>query len=207
MYINQSGRSMIEMLGVLAIIGVLTVGGLSIIGKARRQQEITQTVSEISQLIESARKISCQYDEGYKNYVNFLAFSEAYPSQLEYKADDGCSENEACFVLSADMLVRMPFAKGNKKSSNAEEQYPHFAVAVSDMDDDTCMNLAAESWGTTATNGFVGMYFGSSISYSDLNYPQMDLGTAASNDKGCGSGSLYLVFRACDCTTCNADSE
>ena len=204
MYVNQSGRSMIEMLGVLAIIGVLTVGGLSIVGKARRQQEITQTVSEISQLIESARKISCQYDEGYKNYVNFLALSEAYPSQLEYKTNDGCSEADACFVLSSDMVVHMPFDKGNSKASD-EKIHPHFAVAVSNMDDDTCMNLAAESWGTTATNGFVGMYFGSSISYSDLNYPQMDLGTAASNDKGCGSGSLYLVFRACDCTTCNAD--
>ena len=27
--INQSGRSMIEMLGVLAIIGVLSVGGIA----------------------------------------------------------------------------------------------------------------------------------------------------------------------------------
>jgi len=27
---NQSGRSMVEMLGVLAIIGVLSVGGISV---------------------------------------------------------------------------------------------------------------------------------------------------------------------------------
>ena len=29
MYVSQSGRSMVEMLGVLAIIGILTVGGMA----------------------------------------------------------------------------------------------------------------------------------------------------------------------------------
>ncbi|MBR2136742.1 MAG: prepilin-type N-terminal cleavage/methylation domain-containing protein [Alphaproteobacteria bacterium] len=32
---NQSGRSMIEMLGVLAIIGVLSVGGIAGYSKAK----------------------------------------------------------------------------------------------------------------------------------------------------------------------------
>lgn len=37
MNFNQSGRSMIEMLGVLAIIAVLTVGGIAGYSKAMQQ--------------------------------------------------------------------------------------------------------------------------------------------------------------------------
>ena len=44
---NQSGRSMIEMLGVLAIIGVLSVGGIAGYSKAMTQYKINKTTSYI----------------------------------------------------------------------------------------------------------------------------------------------------------------
>ena len=40
---NQAGRSMIEMLGVLAIIGVLSVGGIAGYSKAMMQYKINKT--------------------------------------------------------------------------------------------------------------------------------------------------------------------
>ncbi|MCM1322604.1 MAG: type II secretion system GspH family protein [Acetobacter sp.] len=43
---NQTGRSMIEMLGVLAIIGVLSVGGIAGFSKAMRQYKMLQLVDE-----------------------------------------------------------------------------------------------------------------------------------------------------------------
>lgn len=39
---NQSGRSMIEMLGVLAIIGVLSVGGIAGYSKAMYKYKLTK---------------------------------------------------------------------------------------------------------------------------------------------------------------------
>ena len=51
MKINQSGRSMIEMLGVLAIIGVLSVGGIAGYSKAMEQFRINKAISEYSYLI------------------------------------------------------------------------------------------------------------------------------------------------------------
>ena len=44
---NQSGRSMIEMLGVLAIIGVLSVGGLAGYSKAMDKYRINETINQI----------------------------------------------------------------------------------------------------------------------------------------------------------------
>lgn len=198
MYVNQSGRSMIEMLGVLGIIGVLTVGGLSIVGKARRQQEITQNISEIAQLIENAKKISCQYDTGYGDYANFLRRSEAYPSQLEFEY----KLNDSKFVLSSDVEVKMPFAVG-KPDATDEKIHPHFVVAISNMDEDTCMNIASEKWGSADTNGYIGATFNSKTDYADMkkNYPQMDL--AVATEKCSDTATLYLGFRACDCETCS----
>ncbi len=45
---NQSGRSMIEMLGVLAIIGVLSVGGIAGYSKAMTKYRVNKTIEQIT---------------------------------------------------------------------------------------------------------------------------------------------------------------
>ncbi len=193
MQINQKGRSMIEMLGVLGIIGVLSVGGLTIVGKARRQQEITQVLSEVSQIIESAKKIGCQYDEGYGNFVNMLGQSDAYPSGVEYES----SQSDAYFTLSSDIKVKIPYIPATENGTG-EAALSHFTVEISDMDDDTCINLASADWGHKESNGFVGASFSGQDSFTSMadNYPRMDPGTAATS---CGETNtkLYLGFRIC----------
>lgn len=51
MYKNELGRSMIEMLGVLAIVGILSVGGIAGFQKAMRKHQITQAREETSMFI------------------------------------------------------------------------------------------------------------------------------------------------------------
>ena len=48
---NESGRSMVEMLGVLAIIGVLSAGALAGFNKAMRQHRINQFVIDWEQFL------------------------------------------------------------------------------------------------------------------------------------------------------------
>ncbi len=45
---NQNGRSMIEMLGVLAIIGVLSVGGIAGYSKAMHKYRVNKTIEQIT---------------------------------------------------------------------------------------------------------------------------------------------------------------
>ena len=47
-FATQSGRSMIEMLGVLAIIGVLSVGGIAGYSKAMSKYRINKTIEQIT---------------------------------------------------------------------------------------------------------------------------------------------------------------
>ena len=52
MYKNfEYGRSMIEMLGVLAIIGVLSVGGIAGYSKAMTKYKVNKTIDEYSFMI------------------------------------------------------------------------------------------------------------------------------------------------------------
>ena len=48
--INQTGRSMVEMLGVLAIIGMLSIGGVASYRYAMQQITINQTIDYFSQI-------------------------------------------------------------------------------------------------------------------------------------------------------------
>ena len=48
----ELGRSMIEMLGVLAIIGVLSVGGIAGYSKAMEKFKINKVIEEYSYLIQ-----------------------------------------------------------------------------------------------------------------------------------------------------------
>lgn len=49
--INETGRSMIEMLGVLAIVGVLSVGGIAGYSKAMEKWKVNKAIEEYSYLI------------------------------------------------------------------------------------------------------------------------------------------------------------
>ena len=53
----QSGRSMIEMLGVLAIIGVLSIGGIAGYSKAMTKYRINKLSDQITQLAQNIRAL------------------------------------------------------------------------------------------------------------------------------------------------------
>ena len=64
---SQSGRSMIEMLGVLAIIGVLSVGGIAGYSKAMMKYKINKMTEEYTMLMTGLM----EYEESlFKNYAD-----------------------------------------------------------------------------------------------------------------------------------------
>jgi len=62
---EQSGRSMIEMLGVLAIIGVLSVGGIAGYSKAMQKYRINKTIEQITLIAGNVRTFFAPQ----KNYI------------------------------------------------------------------------------------------------------------------------------------------
>lgn len=175
MIINEKGRSMIEMLGVLAVIGVLTVGGLNVIGKARTMHEIGQLVSEVSRVAMTCKKMACQYDSAYGSYTMFLYKSEAYSDELEFE------NNKFIGPMDAEIT-----ATGDKST---------YTVRVSNLTEEACIQLASNNWGKKGTNGFMGVCVGGS-GCNPSSDAQMELNVAAA---ACtGGASVSLKFKACE---------
>lgn len=60
---QESGRSMIEMLGVLAIMGIITVGAISMISMAMRTQKRNAVNDEVVQMVTGVRQLLGEYDD------------------------------------------------------------------------------------------------------------------------------------------------
>ena len=56
-YEEQSGRSMIEMLGVLAIIGVLSVGGIAGYSKAMNKFKTNKVADNVAMIVTNIRTL------------------------------------------------------------------------------------------------------------------------------------------------------
>ena len=86
---NENGRSMIEMLGVLAIIGVLSVGGITAFGTMFNRYKINETQIQANAI---AAKISAYGSESasYDGLTNVAAIKMgAVPSKAVADADKG----------------------------------------------------------------------------------------------------------------------
>lgn len=60
---QESGRSMIEMLGVLAIMGVITVGAIGMITYAMRMQKQSKVNDDVYQIVLGVRQLLGEYDD------------------------------------------------------------------------------------------------------------------------------------------------
>lgn len=60
---QESGRSMIEMLGVLMIMGVITVGAVAMISTAMRTQKRTTVNDDVIQMVTGVRQLLGEYDD------------------------------------------------------------------------------------------------------------------------------------------------
>ena len=71
---QESGRSMIEMLGVLAIMGVITVGAIGLISTAMRTQKRSAVNDEVIEIVTGVRQLLGEYDD-FSNIENVNIFS------------------------------------------------------------------------------------------------------------------------------------
>ena len=62
-YAQETGRSMVEMLGVLAIIGVLSVGGIAGYSKAMFKHKINKTIDQVTTISHNIRTLCFDRDD------------------------------------------------------------------------------------------------------------------------------------------------
>ena len=147
MKINENGRSMIEMLGVLSIIGIISVGGFSLVSKALMMQRTSQIVADTASLATSAKKLACQYDSGYTSYTTYLVQSEEYPTNFTYDATN------SKFIGIDDVTYTVDYVTA--------DNHEYYKINVGALNEERCIHMATSNWGTPQSSGFIGLAIGS----------------------------------------------
>lgn len=155
MKINEQGRSMIEMLGVLAIIGVLSVGGFNMVNKMQTSYSNNQVLDAAGELATRTRVLMRDYDGGEGSSMNkFLCKGKAVPDALMENVD---CENVSEFTGNSDVKYNV-FYLGQKVT---------FVVQVQNVTEEMCMAFVTTNWGGPGSSGFLGVSVGDK--YDDVN--------------------------------------
>ncbi|MBR3502591.1 MAG: hypothetical protein IKO06_06775 [Alphaproteobacteria bacterium] len=175
----QSGRSMIEMLGVLAIIGVLSVGGIAGYSKAMTKYRINKTIEQISLISQNIR--------------TFFATQGSYKGiTVEVSDGDGGAYDTFPVLKKAKLIpdevwngeeLQNPF--GGNYWLNSYNSYEDFTISMSNIPEEVCIELLTKDWGNISS-GFIGL---STVNVNSM--PSLEL------DTGCEETSSNSEFIAC----------
>lgn len=138
---QESGRSMVEMLGVLAIIGVLSVGGIAGYSQAMGKFKVSKTMDQIQTMITNIRTLYASQ----RNYGS-LATAQAY--QLGILTDETYDGSNGVNPYGGKITI------GTANSSRT------FTIKYESLPSDACVKLATADWGADASSGLVSIKLG-----------------------------------------------
>ena len=134
---------MVEMLGVLAIIGVLSVGGIAGYSKAMTKFKINKSMDQISMLVASIQTLY----SGQRNYSG-LTLKEAI-SYGVISPDMKASDSTVTNVFAGSVLLGE--AKYRETAGAA------FQIVYNGLGQEACVTMASSDWGTGSSAGLIGM--------------------------------------------------
>lgn len=169
---EQSGRSMVEMLGVLAIIGVLSVGGIAGYSKAMTKFKITKTFDQVSMTVANIRTLY----SGQRNYAglatNLALKMGVVPAEMEGSAT-------GTLVNAFQGTVTVGTVNFNSQTASA------FYISYGNMGSEACVQVVTSDWGSGASSGFIGL----SVAAGTSGLASGTAPAVSANSTGSGSGS------------------
>ena len=216
-YKEQSGRSMIEMLGVLAIIGVLSVGGIAGYSKAMNKFKTNQVADQVSMLIANIKTMYAQQNsyEGLNNktavdmglvpdelnagYNKYNAGTTEQPDE-KYRQDLTNSFNGNVYISAAS-------------SVGGEDDKLAFYIIYTGLSKEACITLATNDWGSSFSSGLIGMQAKggetADAQHTDADVDAITMGCEGGGTSGiaCAGKSMPMdvtkAANACACTKGN----
>ena len=130
---DQSGRSMVEMLGVLAIIGVLSVGGISGYSKAMAKYKLTKAQDQIVMLLMNIRT-------AYATSPSYSGLTSATAAAYNL------APNEMVNGTGSDATLNGTFGGAVTVEAIASHE-TYFHIKVENLGKEACRSLASSDWG------------------------------------------------------------
>ena len=139
---EQSGRSMVEMLGVLAIIGVLSVGGIAGYSKAMAKFKLSKAMDQVSNVVTNIRTLY----SGQPNYSGLSTSIAIRMGAIGAEMLNGVSPTTASVAYNAfNGDVAIGTADNNRQ----------FTVTFSGLGKEACVALSTSDWGSGSGSGLV----------------------------------------------------
>lgn len=150
MRVNESGRSMIEMLGVLAIIGVLSVGGIAGYSKAMNKFKTNKVADNVSMLVANIKTLYAQQNT-YAGLQNGTAVSMGVvPDELgtAYNGDNATLTN----AFNGPVFI-----KQSNSTTGTPADGKAFIIEFNNLSREACITLATNDWGSGYSSGLIAM--------------------------------------------------
>ena len=126
---QESGRSMIEIIGVLAIMGIMTVAAFVLIRNGMATQKRNVVIDDVAKIVTGVRALYADYDD-----LSNLDSDYALAAM-------GVDENG-------------PYEDSTYSVAAVTGDYPQqFVVTVSGLPARDCIVLASRKWAEVVTNG------------------------------------------------------
>ena len=183
----QYGRSMIEMLGVLAIVGVLSVGGIAGYSKAMMKFKINKIADQVSQIATNIRTLYAQQTTYYGlNTVNAI--------KMGVTPDELGTGTTLTHAFGREVIINVSWSYNNPNNHHT------FYIGYNGLPKEACISLGTMDWGNPSSSGLVAIGMGQ-ISGGQFGDKQANSPCAA--DEGCGADFVPVpVAQAasfCDC--------
>ena len=171
---NQSGRSMIEMLGVLAIVGVLSVGGIAGYSKAMTKFKINKTIDQVSHIVTNIRTLYAQ-QASYEGLSQF----DTNTLNMGIVPDSLTTSNSYPYITNVfNGNVMIDYWSGYGRA---------FTVVYTGLPKEACVALATNDWGSPSSSGFIAISI-------DSGAP---CGPARSTKESCNARNEDVAVVAC----------
>ena len=191
---NENGRSMVEMLGVLAIIGVLSAGGLAGYSKAMFKHKLNTTMDQITMIVTNIRTMygtQGNYDGLGKSSAVDLGIIPAVMVD-DVAAVTGEHPKPRSTTLTNPFKGNVDIAPVNIANPSGESDDTGFKIVYGGLPKEACIALATADFGSGAGSGFIGAQIGSKVSGEYGKSTEGNAFSMADSASGASDGAISV---------------
>ncbi len=181
---QESGRSMVEMLGVLAIVGVLSVGGIAGYSQAMSKFKVTKAMDQVQTIITNMRTL-------YASSRTYSALTASAANSVGILTSETYTGSGSVGINPFGGEIKFGVGTGNRT----------FTVEYTKLTPEACVKMATADWGADESSGLMSITVGGNGSQT---YKWVSMGGTGENvlpvsvkqavDK-CGSNSAATTVK------------
>ena len=136
---QESGRSMVEMLGVLAIVGVLSVGGIAGYSQAMSKFKVTKAMDQVQTIITNIRTL-------YASQRTYTSLTPVQAQAMGILTEESISGTKGLNPFGGTIEFGVGSAAGSNRS---------FTVKYGSLTGEACVKMATADWGSDQSSGLL----------------------------------------------------